>query len=131
MKFKSLLLLLFALLGCSKTIQEKPSNNKVVLNDLANGFVTPHKENNLWCYWYWINDDISKEGITKDLEAMKKAGIGAALIGNINPSGKDGKVPMLSDNWWSHMVHAVEEGKRIGVDIGVFNCPGWSQSGGS
>jgi hypothetical protein len=28
------------------------------------------------------------------------------------------------------MVHAVEEGKRIGVDIGVFNCPGWSQSGG-
>ena len=28
------------------------------------------------------------------------------------------------------MVHAVIEGKRIGVDIGVFNCPGWSQSGG-
>ena len=28
------------------------------------------------------------------------------------------------------MVHAVNEGKRIGVDIGVFNCPGWSQSGG-
>ncbi len=28
------------------------------------------------------------------------------------------------------MVHAVNEGKRIGVDIGSFNCPGWSQSGG-
>ena len=66
----------------------------------------------------------------KDLEAMKAAGIGGALIGNINPSEKDGKVPMLSEDWWSHMVHAVNEGKRIGVDIGVFNCPGWSQSGG-
>lgn len=93
-------------------------------------FINPNAQNTLWCYWYWIGDDISKEGITKDLEAMKAAGIGGALIGNINPSEKDGKVPMLSEDWWSHMVHAVNEGKRIGVDIGVFNCPGWSQSGG-
>ncbi|MDD4144192.1 MAG: glycosyl hydrolase, partial [Prolixibacteraceae bacterium] len=35
-----------------------------------------------------------------------------------------------SDDWWDHMVHAVIEGKRIGVDIGSFNCPGWSMSGG-
>lgn len=61
---------------------------------------------------------------------MKKAGIGGALIGNINPAGKDGKVPLFSEEWWSIMVQAVTEGKRIGVDIGIFNCPGWSQSGG-
>lgn len=97
---------------------------------IKSGFVKPTEENTIWCYWYWINDDISKDGITKDLEAMKKAGIGGALIGNINPAHKDGKVPMLSEDWWSHMVHAVVEGKRIGVDIGIFNCPGWSQSGG-
>ncbi|MCK5907365.1 MAG: hypothetical protein KAG37_07230, partial [Flavobacteriales bacterium] len=42
----------------------------------------------------------------------------------------DGKVPMLSEEWWDCMVHAVNEGKRIGVDIGAFNSPGWSQSGG-
>ncbi|UMB54112.1 hypothetical protein MKD41_01220 [Lutibacter sp. A64] len=98
--------------------------------NLKEGFSTPADTNTVWCYWYWINDDISKDGITKDLEAMKKAGIGGALIGNINPAHKDGKVPMLSEDWWSHMVHAVVEGKRIGVDIGIFNCPGWSQSGG-
>ncbi|SFB95302.1 Glycosyl hydrolases family 2, sugar binding domain [Algibacter lectus] len=100
------------------------------LGKLKTGFVTPSEDNTLWCYWYWIGDDISKDGITKDLEAMKAAGIGGALIGNINPDEKDGKVPMLSEDWWSHMVHAVNEGKRIGVDIGAFNCPGWSQSGG-
>ncbi|WP_142785496.1 glycosyl hydrolase [Changchengzhania lutea] len=98
--------------------------------DLIANFIRPTDDNTLWCYWYWIGDDISKEGITKDLEAMKEAGIGGALIGNINPAEKDGKVPMLSEEWWEHMVHAVEEGKRIGVDIGAFNCPGWSQSGG-
>jgi hypothetical protein len=91
------------------------------------GFDVPAEDNTVWCYWYWINDDISKEGITKDLEAMKKAGIGAVLIGNINPAGVDGKVPLFSDEWWGCMVHAVNEGHRIGVDIGAFNCPGWSQ----
>ena len=109
------------------------SHNKLAPDEfqkLQSGFVTPHDTNKVWCYWYWINDDISKEGITKDLEAMKKVGIGAAFIGNINPPEVDGPVPILSDHWWECMVHAVNEGKRIGVDIGTFNSPGWSQSGG-
>jgi len=93
-------------------------------------FKTPTDANHLWCYWYWINDDISKDGITKDLAAMKEVGIGTALIGNINPPEKDGKVPLFSEEWRECMVHAVMEGKRMGVDIGFFNCPGWSQSGG-
>ena len=99
-------------------------------DQMVQSFQNPTDANSLWCYWYWIGDDISKEGITKDLEAMKEAGIGAAFIGNVNPEEKDGKVPMLSEEWWEHMVHAVNEGKRIGVDIGSFNCPGWSMSGG-
>jgi hypothetical protein len=97
---------------------------------MASDFRTPTEDNHLWCYWYWINDDISKEGISKDLAAMKEAGIGTAFIGNINPPEEDGKVPLFSDLWWECMVHAVNEGKRLGVDIGTFNCPGWSQSGG-
>ncbi|WP_147676477.1 glycosyl hydrolase [Algibacter pacificus] len=123
-----LLLVLVLLYSCneSKSQHITEQNYEVI----KSGFVKPTDDNTIWCYWYWINDDISKDGITKDLEAMKKAGIGGALIGNINPAHKDGKVPMLSEDWWSHMVHAVEEGKRIGVNIGVFNCPGWSQSGG-
>lgn len=97
---------------------------------IVDDFISPADDNTLWCYWYWIGDDISKEGITKDIEAMKEAGIGAALIGNINPNEVDGKVPMLSEEWWGCMVHAVNEAKRVGIEIGAFNCPGWSQSGG-
>lgn len=116
-----LMLLVILITGCS---------GSSTFDNVYSGFEQPEEDNTVWCYWYWINDDISKDGITKDLEAMKKAGIGGALIGNINPAHKDGKVPMLSEEWWSHMVYAVEEGERLGVDIGVFNCPGWSQSGG-
>ncbi len=124
--YLSVSLLLF-LLPSSKSWSQISKQN---FQQLKSNFIIPSDDNTIWCYWYWIDDDISKDGITKDLEAMKKAGIGGALIGNINPAQKDGKVPMLSEEWWSHMVHAVEEGKRIGIDIGVFNCPGWSQSGG-
>ena len=37
-------------------------------------------------FWYWISDNISKEGAIADLHAMKKAGINLAFIGNIGPS---------------------------------------------
>ena len=82
-------------------------------------------------YWYWLHDDISAEGITRDLEAMKAAGIVEALIGNIdqNRTGR-GTVKALSPQWWDMVRFAMEEGARIGVDVGLFNSPGWSQSGG-
>jgi hypothetical protein len=33
-----------------------------------------------WCYWWWLDSNAAKEGITADLEAMKKQGIAGALI---------------------------------------------------
>ena len=132
--FSFLVLLIVVFAQCktvSENVQTTPqTNSQTNFDTILSDFKTPTSENTLWCYWYWIGDDISKDGITKDLEAMKAAGIGGALIGNINPKEKDGKVPMLSEEWWSHMVHAVKEAKRIGIEIGSFNCPGWSQSGG-
>ena len=99
-------------------------------DQIQEGFITPADTNKPWCYYYWIGDDISKEGITKDLEAMKEFGLGAVLIGNINPDEVDGPVPLFSEAWWDAMAHVVVEGHRLGIDIGMFNCPGWSQSGG-
>ncbi len=119
--------LLFGILtGC----REKPGMTTSDFRRIKSGFAVPADTNKVWCYWYWLNDDISKEGVTRDLESMKEAGIGGAFIGNINPEEKNGRVPLFSEEWWDVMVHAVNEGKRLGVDIGVFNCPGWSQSGG-
>ena len=98
---------------------------------LAHAFLQPPDTVKPWVYWYWISDNISREGITKDLEAMARVGVGEAFIGNI---GLDdipfGSVPALSEEWWKLVEHAIREGKRTGVNIGLFNSPGWSQSGG-
>lgn len=99
--------------------------------DLESVFVSPPADTRPWCYWYWISDNISREGITRDLEAMRRVGIGEALIGNIYmEDARKGTVQALSEEWWSMVEHAIREGGRLGVDIGMFNCPGWSQSGG-
>ena len=98
---------------------------------LESNFKHPPEQTKPWCYWYWISDNISKEGITRDLEAMARVGIGEALIGNIHQDAVPaGKIKVLSPEWWALVEHAIREGGRVGVNIGMFNCPGWSQSGG-
>ena len=92
-------------------------------------FRQPGEDTRPWNYWYWMAGNISKEGITRDLEAMARAGIGAAAMGDIN-DGPAGPVKSLSPEWWDLVRHAVRECRRTGVAFGMFNSPGWSQSGG-
>lgn len=83
-------------------------------------------------YWYWINGNISKEGVVKDLHAMKDAGINRAFIGNIGDQQgiPHGTVKLFTDEWWDIMHTALKTASELDIEIGIFNCPGWSQSGG-
>lgn len=104
-------------------------------NTLRQHFQEPPPDTRPGCYWYWMNDNVSTTGITRDLEAMARVGIGRAYIGHIfDRQGKDdtpvGDVPFMSDAWWEAVQWAVKEAGRCGVEIGFFNAPGWSQSGG-
>jgi|GEM_PF-4749670 len=40
--------------------------------DLDAGFRNPQKTTKPYCFWYWLNADITADGITKDLESMAK-----------------------------------------------------------
>ena len=129
---KALFILITAslvLTSCKKVMNG--NTDPVTPEALAEGFINPPDSVKPWVYWYWISDNNTKEGITKDLEAMAEVGIGEALIGNIGYDGmKYGEPGTLSEGWWQLIEHAVREGKRTGVNIGLFNSPGWSQSGG-
>jgi hypothetical protein len=82
-------------------------------------------------YWYWLSGNVSKEGVIKDLEAMKKVGINRAFIGDIGLNDVPyGKVKFLSDEWWDILHTALKMATRLNIKIGLFNGPGWSQSGG-
>ncbi|MGL4943521.1 MAG: glycosyl hydrolase [Thermoguttaceae bacterium] len=103
----------------------------VVAATIEESFRTPPDATKPGCYWYWINDNVSKDGVVRDLEAMHEVGIGRAFIGNIGEQDGDyGKVKLLSDEWWDITHEAVKTATKLGIEIGMFNSPGWSQSGG-
>ena len=100
---------------------------------IESGFIQPPANVQTSVYWYWINDNISKEAVVKDLQSMKKAGINRAFIGNIGLSEQEhpyGKVKLFTDEWWEIMHTALKTATELDIEIGIFNCPGWSQSGG-
>ena len=100
---------------------------------LREGFVTPPDSVKPSVYWYWMSDNMSQEGVKKDIEAMAEVGIGRAFIGNIGYPKEEvpyGNVKLFSDEWWKVTRAAISTASEKGVDIGLFNGPGWSQSGG-
>lgn len=82
------------------------------------------------CYWEWMNGNISKEGITKDLEYMKKAGIESAFIFDAWVGVERGPVDYGSPEWIDAVRHACKEAKRLGIVLGLHNSPGYTAMGG-
>lgn len=112
-------------------LERRSADLKSVKDQMEQHFRWPGDDIQTSIYWYWMSDNISAEGVVKDLNAMKKAGINRAFIGNIGyPSTPYGKVKILSDEWWSILDTALHTAANLNIEIGIFNSPGWSQSGG-
>lgn len=82
------------------------------------------------CYWEWMNGNISKEGITKDLEYMKAAGIESAFIFDTWIGVERGPVDYGSREWIEAVRHACKEARRLGIVLGLHNSPGYTAMGG-
>jgi alpha-L-rhamnosidase len=94
-------------------------------------FSTPPDGVKPWIYWWWLDGAVSKEGLTKDLEEMKKEGISGALIFDSGTGGHDSpKGPaFMSDEWREYFRHALQEAGRLGIEIGINLCSGWNAGG--
>ncbi len=97
---------------------------------LADGFVNPPDSAKPHTWWHWMNGNVTKEGITADLEAMKKVGVGGAQIFNADCGIPPGPVKFGSAEWLEMTKHAVKEASRLGIELCIHNCAGWSSSGG-
>lgn len=130
LKMKMLLIAVFAL-HLTACMQNSGKNLTQLSQELENGFVIPPDSIQTSVYWYWISDNISKEGAVKDLHAMKEAGINRAFIGNIGVDDLPfGNIKVLSNEWWEILHTALKTATELDIEIGIFNSPGWSQSGG-
>ena len=97
---------------------------------LADGFAHPPDSAKPWVYWFWMNGNVTEEGITADLEAMSRVGIGGALIMNVSNGIPAGRVGFMGEKWREMFQHAVSEAQRLGLQINMNNDDGWTGSGG-
>lgn len=98
--------------------------------DLARGFVNPPDSARPWVYWFWLNGNVTREGITADLEAMKRAGIGGVLIMEVDQGTPKGPVKFMSDEWRALFKFVLSEADRLGLEVNMNNGAGWSGSPG-
>ncbi|MDR3199388.1 MAG: hypothetical protein LBU34_16085 [Planctomycetaceae bacterium] len=102
----------------------------VTPDDLKSEFAKPGTENRPWVYWFWNNGNLTKEGITADLEAMANTGIGGVLIMEVGQGAPAGPVDFLSDQWRELFHFMIKEANRCGIEVNMNNDAGWNGSGG-
>jgi hypothetical protein len=124
-KFKVALLSIIFLTSCfyGCTVNHSYDNLKA-------GFKSPPNSSKPGVYWYFMDGNISKPGITKDLEAMKTAGIGSVIFLEVNVGIPRGKIDFLSEEWQNLFAFAVHECERLGIEMTLGVGPGWTGSGG-
>ena len=98
--------------------------------EIEKGFLNPPDSAKPHTWWHWIDGNITREGITLDLEAMKRVGVGGAQIFDVGLGIPAGPVAYMSEEFRALVRHAIQEADRLGLQICMHNTAGWSSSGG-
>lgn len=112
------LLLLLLFVQCNRT------------DELRLAFQSPPETAKPGVYWYFMDGNLSKEEMTKDLESMVAVGINHVIFLEVGIGVPRGPVDFMSDEWQQLFVHAVREAERLGMRILMGAGPGWCGSGG-
>ncbi|TWU03097.1 glycosyl hydrolase [Neorhodopirellula pilleata] len=104
-------------------------------DELADGFRRPPHDAGIRAFWWWLNGNVNKESITRDLEQMKAKGFNGALIFDADGSsqGKNSRVPagptFGSQPWTELFGHACREANRLDLELSLNIQSGWNLGG--
>ena len=85
-------------------------------------------------WFHFIGDNVSREGIDADLEAIAAAGISGVqwfhgAFGGRWP-GVDTPITPLSEEWDEMVAYVGEKARSLGLRLTIQTCPGWAMAGG-
>jgi alpha-L-rhamnosidase len=108
--------------------------NAQVKSQIEQNFLHPPASAKPWVFWYWMHGAVSKAGITADLEAMKEVGIGGAYLMPIQDTLASipfqPTVRQLTPEWWAMVKFAMQEAKRLKLQLGMHVSDGFALAGG-
>src|SRR5580704_9866545 len=100
---------------------------------LRSGFENPPDSAKPRTWWHWTNGNVTEDGITKDLEWMKRVGIGGFQLVDVasgNGQVVEPKINFGTPEWYHAVLHSAELAKQLGLEMSIFRCAGWSEAGG-
>lgn len=97
---------------------------------LSAQFLNPPDSARPWVYYFPLDGNLSREGITADLEAMKRVGIGGLLYMETAQGTPTGPAAFGGPEWRSLFKHLCSEADRLGLKVNMNNDAGWCGSGG-
>ncbi|MFL5619617.1 MAG: glycosyl hydrolase [Gemmatimonadaceae bacterium] len=100
---------------------------------LERTFRTPPDDAKPRVWWHWMNGNVTREGITADLEWMKRIGIGGMQMfdGSLGtPQFVDNRLVWMTPAWKAAFRHAAAEANRLGLEMTMAASGGWSETGG-
>src|SRR5437867_9240001 len=86
---------------------------------LERGFVRPPASARPWVYYFVMDGNFTREGITADFEALNRAGIGGLLFMEVDVGIPRGPVKFMSPEWRKVFRHMVAEAERLGLQLTV------------
>ena len=126
-------LILVLILSCQSKISETTEViSEISLEELSRNFKSPSKEYHPETWFHLNGNNISKEGLKLDLQAIKDAGLQGIHL--FNKSGRAfpnvKPVKILSPEWEELIRFAADECQKLGLKFTMQSCPGWSMTGG-
>ena len=98
---------------------------------VGQGVSSPPNSARPWVWWFWLNNNVSRESITRDLEELRAKGIGGVTVYSIGaPAGSVPSGPnFLSPEWRRLFAYTVREADRLGLPMSLMLCSGWNAAG--
>jgi hypothetical protein len=125
---------MFILGMTASTILAGPLRSEVPEKDaMLQQFEQPPLESHPRVWWHWMNGNITKDGLAKDLEWMQRIGIGGVQIFDANlatPQVVQSRLIYMTSEWKDAFRFAVSKAAASGMEVAIAASPGWSETGG-
>jgi hypothetical protein len=122
-------LLIASLTGACHAITHAAPPAGSTLADMEAAFQTPPVACRPSIWWFWGETVTTDAGITRDLEALQRAGFGGVVIYEQVFTDRPGALKSLSPEWLARVRHAATECARLGLTLEVNVSNGYIAGG--
>ncbi|MEY3894958.1 MAG: hypothetical protein RLZZ214_477 [Verrucomicrobiota bacterium] len=121
-------------LGCAAAFHlafVSPAFCESPADPLKHDFAHPPDSARPWVWGHWLHGNVDKACITRELEAMKRAGLGGVTMFDVaQPGIPAGPHAYMSESWQQLFAWEISEANRLGLEVMSQNGPGYSGNGG-